>query len=154
MAFALSSPAFSNDGPIPDKHSRDGGNVSPPLQWRDAPPEAKSYVVLVEDPDAPRGTFRHWAVYNIPADRRELPEGAGSASNVQGLKHGVNDFGNAQYDGPRPPLGHGTHHYHFRIAALTVASLDLPRQAAALDIWEAARPHIIAETELVGTYVR
>jgi Raf kinase inhibitor-like YbhB/YbcL family protein len=154
MAFGVSSPAFRNGEAIPGKYSRDGANVSPPLEWRDAPPETKSYVILVEDPDAPRGTFRHWAGYNIPANTRQLAEGAGSASSAEGLEHGVNDFGNAQYDGPQPPPGHGTHHYHFRIGALNVPRLDLPRQAKAREVWEAARPHIVAEAEIVGTFER
>jgi Raf kinase inhibitor-like YbhB/YbcL family protein len=151
MAFTVSSPAFGNGEPIPNRHSRAGGNVSPALEWRDAPPETRSFVLIVEDPDAPRGTFRHWAIYNIPGTTTNLPEGAGSASN-EGLKHGVNDFGNAQYDGPQPPPGHGTHHYHFRVGALDVVSLNVPREASAVRIWEAAQPHLIAEAQIVGTF--
>src|SRR5215207_11378736 len=104
MAFSVSSQAFGNGEPIPKRHSRAGGNVSPALEWRDAPPGTKSFVLIVEDPDAPRGTFRHWAIFNIPGATTELPEGAGFAS-TESLKHGVNDFGNAQYDGPQPPPG-------------------------------------------------
>jgi Raf kinase inhibitor-like YbhB/YbcL family protein len=151
MAFTMSSPAFGSGEAIPEKHSRAGGNVSPALEWRDTPPETKSFVLIVEDPDAPRGTFRHWAIYNIPAKTDELPEGAGSASN-ESLKHGVNDFGNAQYDGPQPPPGHGTHHYHFWLGALDVLDLDLPRQPSAVQIWEAAQAHLVAEARFVGTF--
>jgi Raf kinase inhibitor-like YbhB/YbcL family protein len=151
MAFSVSSPAFGNGQPIPKRHSRAGGNVSPALEWRDAPPGTKSFVLVVEDPDAPRGTFRHWAVFNIPGATSELAEGAGSGS-IESLKQGVNDFGNAQYDGPQPPPGHGTHHYHFRVGALDVVTLNLPREASAVQIWEAAQPHLIAEAQVVGTF--
>jgi Raf kinase inhibitor-like YbhB/YbcL family protein len=154
MAFHLHSSAFADGETIPGKYVRKGKNVSPPLDWSDAPPETRSYVLLVEDPDAPSGTFRHWAAYDIPAITKELPEGAGSASNPEGVKHGVNDFGHAQYDGPQPPPGHGTHHYHFRLAALNTPHLDLPRQVRAMDVWKAAQPYITAETEIVGTFAQ
>src|SRR5438552_4590883 len=120
MAFALASPAFSNGGKIPLKYTLDGDNLSPPLEWRDAPPGTKSFALVVEDPDAPNGTFRHWALYNISGNRDDLPEGVGGADL------GVNDFGHRRYDGPRPPKGDGKHHYHFRIAALDVEKLVQP----------------------------
>ena len=150
MAFSVSSPAFGNGEPIPKRHTRAGGNVSPALEWRDAPPGTKSFVLIVEDPDAPRGTFRHWAVF-IPGATTELPEGAGSAS-TESPKDEVKDFGNAQYDGPQPPPGHGTHHYHFRVGALDIVTLNVPREASAVQIWEAAQPHLIAEAQIVGTF--
>ena len=154
MSFSLSSPAFSGGQPIPPKYSRPGGNVSPPLEWRDAPQQAKSYALIVEDPDAPRGTFRHWAIYDIPVDRTRLDENAGSGSDASGPKHGVNDFGNRRYDGPQPPEGHGPHHYHFKLAALNVEHLGVPAGSKVLEIWQAARPHVIAEAETVGTFER
>ena len=153
MPFALHSPAFQNGGAIPEKYVRDGDNVSPPLRWSDPPAEAKSFVLMVEDPDAPQGTFRHWAVHGIDAGQKELPEGAGSGQAAP-APQAVNDFGKARYDGPQPPPGHGVHHYHFRLAALDVPQLDVPPGANAASVWDAARPHMIGETEIVGTFAR
>jgi Raf kinase inhibitor-like YbhB/YbcL family protein len=153
MPLTITSPAFKHGEVIPTRHTRDGDNRSPPLEWRDAPPETKSYVLLIEDPDAPSGTFRHWAVYNIPASEAGLPEGA-SSQELRGVGEGVNGFRNARYDGPQPPKGHGPHHYHFRLAALDVPQLKVPTSAKAEDIWTRAQPHIIAEAEVVGTYER
>jgi Raf kinase inhibitor-like YbhB/YbcL family protein len=147
MTFALESPAFRNGGTIPQKYARRGENLSPPLEWKNAPPGTKSFVLIVEDPDAPSGTFRHWAVYNIDVQTTHLPEGA-----AERLPSGVNDFGNPHYDGPQPPKDHGVHQYHFRIAALDKDQLNLPPGAKVVDVWRAAKPHILAEAELVGTY--
>ncbi len=149
MQFSLESAAFRNGGAIPRKYARAGDNLSPPLAWHDAPAGTKSFVLIIADPDAPRGTFYHWAVYDIPATTMRLPEGAGSAS--RGLSQGINDFGDAYYDGPQPPKGHGVHHYHFRLAALNVEKLN-PQGEKVAQIWATARAHMIAETELVGTY--
>ena len=153
MPFTITTPAFQNGEVIPVRHTRDGENLSPPLEWRDAPPETKSYVLIVEDPDAPSGTFRHWAVYNIPAGEARLLEGA-SAQGLREAGEGVNGFRNARYDGPQPPKGHGRHHYHFRLAALDVPRLDMPASVKAEEIWAQAQPHIIAEAEVVGVYER
>jgi Raf kinase inhibitor-like YbhB/YbcL family protein len=153
MPFTIISPAFRNGEVIPTRHTRDGENLSPPLEWRDAPPETRSYVLIVEDPDAPSGTFRHWAIYNIPAGETGLPVGA-SGQGHGGAGEGVNGFRNARYDGPQPPKGHGPHHYHFRLAALDVPNLDVPPSAKAEDIWAKAQPHLVAEAEVVGVYER
>ena len=149
MAFALESPAFRSGQRIPDKYARKGHNLSPPLAWKDAPQGTKSFLLVVEDPDAPRGVFRHWALYDIPAGRDTLPEGSGTE---EGAGQGVNDFGNAQYDGPQPPKGHGVHHYHFRLSALDVERLESGGQTSIAELLERARPHMIATAELVGTY--
>ena len=153
MPLTITSPAFKHGEVIPTRHTRDGDNLSPPLEWRDAPPETKSFVLIVEDPDAPSGTFRHWAIYNIPAGEAGLPEGA-SAQGQRGAGEGVNGFGNARYDGPQPPKRHGPHHYHFRLAALDVPRLDVAASAKVEDIWAKAQPHIIAEAKVVGVYAR
>ena len=153
MPLSLTSPAFPSGGRIPVKYTRDGQNVSPPLAWRDAPQQTQSYALVVEDPDAPSGMFRHWAIYNITAGETGLPESASKAEPGD-VAHGVNDFGNRHYDGPQPPKGHGPHHYHFRLAALDIARLDLPALTTAEEVWKAARPHIVAETEIVGIYER
>ena len=154
MAFVLKSPAFANGQAIPAQYTCDGENVSPPLQWSGAPAGTQSFVLLVEDPDAPSGVFRHWAVYNIPPERTALPEGPGQDARAVQLSQGINDFGHARYDGPCPPRGHGTHHYHFRLAALDTPRLALPPKATVAEIWRAAEPHILAEAELVRTYAR
>ena len=153
MPLTITSPAFKHGEVIPTRHTRDGDNLSPPLEWRDAPPETKSFVLIVEDPDAPSGTFRHWAMYNIPAGETGLPEGA-SGQGRSGAGEGVNGFRNAGYDGPQPPKGHGPHHYHFRLAALDAERLDMPASAKAEDIWAKAQPHIIAEAEMIGVHER
>jgi Raf kinase inhibitor-like YbhB/YbcL family protein len=151
MAFSISSPAFAAGDSIPDRFSKDGGNASPPLQWSDVPEGTRSFALLVEDPDAPSGTFRHWAVYDIPADRQGLDEGV----DVSAFGRGRNDFGNDGYDGPRPPSGHGAHRYYFRVAALDTDRLsDVADGSSAAAVWDEALRHVIEEAELVGTYAR
>ena len=151
MALELSSPAFADGERIPPRYARSGANISPPLRWSDAPPETRSFALIVEDPDAPRGTFRHWGVYDLSPLQDELPEDADTNHRLI-FQETVNDFGSETYDGPQPPPGHGPHHYHFRLAALDVDRLDLDGGVKASEMWSAARPHIIAEAELVGVY--
>jgi len=136
MAFELSSPAFDGGQPIPHRHARRGENLSPFLQWSDPPANTQSYVLVMEDPDAPSGTFRHWAVYDIPADHRHIPEGRSSKAGREAL----------------PPAGDRPHTYRFRLAALDVPSLELDDNPDARKVWEAAREHILGETDLTGTY--
>lgn len=152
MALSIASPAFQNGQRIPERYSKDGGNHSPPLQWQDAPRNTRSFAVVVEDPDAPRGTFRHWAVYNVPPAYQGLDEDSGSSRPGASLEMAVNDFGNRAYDGPQPPHGHGVHHYHFRLLALDVPELSLPSRASVKDVLDAAQPHVIAQAETVGTF--
>lgn len=152
MTFALHSPVFQNGGAIPDRYARDGENLSPPLRWTDPPAEAKSFMLVMEDPDAPSGTFRHWAVHGINPNQSELREGIGA--EIPARRQAVNDFGRPRYDGPQPPRGHGVHHYHFRLAALDVANLDIPPDATVEQAWSAAQPHVVDEAELVGVFER
>ncbi|HYG88412.1 MAG TPA: YbhB/YbcL family Raf kinase inhibitor-like protein [Azospirillum sp.] len=152
MPFVLNSQAFPDGGPIPPKYTADGENVSPPLEWNDPPPGTRSYALIVDDPDAPRGVFKHWAIYNIDGNRDRLPEGVTAGAKVESLGRGVNDFGHPRYDGPDPPKGHGTHHYHFHLMALDVERLDLPPKAKVDEVRAAAKPHVLGEAELVGTY--
>lgn len=154
MPLILSSSAFADGDVIPQRYTRDGENVSPPLRWSGVPDGARSLVLVMEDPDAPRGTFGHWAVFNIDPDVDRLPEAEGAKPGPDALRQGQNDFGNAYYDGPEPPRGHGVHHYHFRLAALDVPSLEVPAQIGVGEIWEEARKHALEEAELVGTYER
>lgn len=149
MALRIRSPAFGDGAPIPDEFTKGGRNISPPLDWSGAPEGTKSFVLVVEDPDAPSGTFRHWALYDIPGDKMGLKEG----EDVSKFRQGVNDFGNQGYDGPEPPPGHGVHHYHFRLAALDTARLqDVQGQAKVSAIWDKAQPHLLEEAEVVGTF--
>ncbi len=154
MAFALSSAAFRNGEPIPAKYTADGQNLSPPLAWTDAPPDTRSFALIVEDPDAPSGTFRHWGLYNIAGRQSALPEGIGQGAAAEALGQAVNDFGHQRYDGPAPPKDHKTHHYHFRIAALDVEDLTERPDTAVADLWSGIQDHMLAYAELVGTYSR
>lgn len=154
MNFLLRSPAFPDGSPIPERYTRDGDNVAPPLEWSDAPEGTRSYVLVVEDPDAPMGTFRHWGLYNIAGGRDRLPEGVDAGAKTESLDLAVNDFGDRHYDGPEPPRGHGRHHYHFRLAALDIEELRMPPDAKVEDVWRAAQGHVLGQAELVGTYER
>ena len=147
MTFKLKSPAFREGEPIPAKYTADGDNISPPLEWSQPPKGTKSFVLIMEDPDAPAGTFRHWGLYNLKGN--SLPEGAAGM-----ISAAENDFGQARYRGPSPPKGHGTHHYHFKLAALDVDTLQTPASARVADLWRSVKGHILAETELIGTYAR
>lgn len=149
MAFAIRSPAFQNGAAIPSAYAKDGNNISPPLEWTGAPEGTRSFALLVEDPDAPSGMFRHWAIFDIPPETTVLGEG----EDVSALGKGINDFGNDGYDGPKPPKGHGVHHYHFRLAALDTERLkDVDDEVSAVAVWDEALRHVIEEAELVGTY--
>jgi Raf kinase inhibitor-like YbhB/YbcL family protein len=150
----LSSSAFSEGGVIPRRFTCDGENLSPPLQWADAPAETRSFVLLCDDPDAPAGTWRHWAVYDLPADSINLPEGAGRRGGGKGLRQAVNDFGEAAYGGPCPPRGHGLHHYHFRLMALSIDRLGVSAGASCRDVDQQAREYLISESVLVAVYRR
>lgn len=153
MSLQLRSPAFGNGERIPERFSCDGADMSPPLAWSDAPAGTHSFALFCDDPDAPNGTFHHWAIYDIPVSTRELPEGFSSTGTIGLMRQGMNDFGKAGYGGACPPKGHGTHHYHFKLVALDVGHLDV-RGNRCEDIERAARSHTLAETELVGTFSR
>jgi hypothetical protein len=147
----LRSPAFADGQQIPRKYTADGDNLAPPLEWSGVPQGARSMVVVVEDPDAPKGTFRHWAVYDVVPAITLLPEGV---SEQAPLGQAVNDMGHRKYDGPSPPKGHGVHHYHFRVAALDVDRLELGAAPSVAEVWQAAEPHVLAQAEIIGTYER
>lgn len=152
MPMTLKSSAFADGERIPDKHARAGDNLLPPLDWSGAPAGTQSFALIISDPDAPRGTFHHLGVFDIPAGWDGLPEGLGTVES-KGLRFVVNDFGNAGYDGPQPPRGHGVHHYHFKLAALDVPHLTVPASAGVAALWAEARKHRLDEAELVGTFV-
>lgn len=153
MSLQLQSPAFSNGERIPERFSCDGADMSPPLAWSDVPAGTHSFALFCDDPDAPDGTFHHWAIYDIPVSTRELSEGIPSTGTIGLMHQGKNDFGKTGYGGACPPKGHGTHHYHFKLVALDVGHLDV-RGNRCEDIERAARSHTLGETELVGTFSR
>ena len=149
----LQSPAFKNGERIPQRFTCDGADLSPPLAWSEAPPGTHSFALFCEDPDAPSGTFHHWAVYDIPVTSHALPEGVSKTDAIGLMRQGMNDFGQIGYGGACPPMGHGAHHYHFKLMALDVGHLDV-RGNRYRDIENAARSHALAETELVGVFSR
>jgi len=153
MRMHLVSPAFRNGEALPVRFTCEGADVSPPLAWSNVPKETQSFALFCEDPDAPGGTFHHWAIYDIPAATMELPEAFLHTGTVGPMHQGINDFGKTGYGGACPPKGHGIHHYHFKLLALDVGLLDA-RGKRCSDITKAARPHTIAEAELVGLYMR
>lgn len=146
MTFALNSSAFLAGAPIPVDHTCDGKNVPPPLTWSGAPAGTHAFALIVDDPDAPAGTWVHWVLYNLPADATALPEHQGS-----GVR-GKNDFGKTGYGGPCPPPGKA-HRYFFKLYALD-APLVLPTGATKADVERAMRGHIVGTAELMGTYAR
>lgn len=150
----LSSSAFADGAAIPRRYTCDGEDVSPPLAWRDAPEGTRSFAVLCDDPDAPAGTWHHWAVYDIPAGEAALAENASRAGDAARFKQAVNDFQRPGYGGPCPPHRHGPHHYHFRLLALSVDRLPLGGRLTCRAVEQAARKHAIAEAVLVGVYQR
>lgn len=146
--LAVSSPRIAAGGAIPDVYSSYGPSVSPPLVWSKGPPGARSYALIVEDPDAPMPTpFVHWMVWNLPAGVTTLAEGAVPAGARQGKLMFVGKTG---YMGPRPPAG-GPHHYHFQVFALD-RMLDLPDGAERPQLADAMKGHVLASGELIATF--
>ncbi|MBA3910313.1 MAG: YbhB/YbcL family Raf kinase inhibitor-like protein [Rhodobacter sp.] len=149
----LTSPDFAHGSRIPPEFTCDGANLSPAFAWTGVPVSAMSLLLACYDPDAPGGTFHHWAVYGIPARRTGLPAGFGPDSPEIELHLAVNDFGRSGYGGPCPPRGHGLHHYHFRLSALS-GDIDASPAARCGEIRRKAGPLEIAVAELIGLYER
>lgn len=144
--LTLTSPAFDHHSGIPDRHTTNGENVSPPLEWSGVPEGTKSFAVVCHDPDAPLvDGWTHWVAYGIDGDATGLPEGA------KGLTEGPHTGGEDGYSGPAPPPGHGTHHYYFWVYALS----EDPELEAGLDRREllaAIEDLVLEQARLVGTY--
>ena len=151
MAFTLQTTAFGDNGPIPTRFTCEGANVSPTLSWRGAPAGVQSFVLIMDDPDAPRGTWTHWTLFNLPGTLSELAEGW--RPDAPGLS-GRNDFGNVGYGGPCPPRGHGQHRYFFRLYALSVASLPLRVGATRAELERALAGRVMDQTQVMGRYER
>jgi Raf kinase inhibitor-like YbhB/YbcL family protein len=146
--LSLISDSFKNGQPIPKQYTCDGADQTPVLRWGAPPVGTKSFALVIDDPDAPSGTFRHWGVFDIPASARSIGDGKHIGIEV------TNDFGKSGYGGPCPPKGHGPHHYHFKLFALDVDRLDVSPNAKVVDVENAAKQHAIAQGELIGTYER
>lgn len=154
MALAITSPAFTSSGPIDARYTCEGTDTSPELQWTGEPPETKSFAVIVDDPDvpdpkAPKMTWVHWVIYNVPADVHALPEGSGKQGLPKGAQDGTNDWKRGGYGGPCPPIG--THRYFFKLYALDTVLPDLGRPTKA-QLLDAMKGHVLAEAQLIGTY--
>jgi Raf kinase inhibitor-like YbhB/YbcL family protein len=149
----LSSTAFQMGQAIPAKYTCDGANVSPPLAWSGAPPGTKSFALICEDPDAPKGAFTHRVIYGIPASEKQIAEGVSAGESLPaGAKQGINDFKRAGYGGPCPPPGK-PHRYFFKLYALDT-DLDLKARPSKKDLLKAMDKHVVGEGELTGTYAR
>ena len=156
MTFKLTSSAFPQGGEIPAKYTCEGQDISPPLAWTGAPPDATSLALIVDDPDAPdpaapKMTWVHWVLYNIPPGTGSLPEGAKQLP--PGTLQGLNDWKSTGYGGPCPPPGHGPHRYFFRLYALD-SEVGLPAGASRKELERALEGHVLAVAELVGVYQR
>lgn len=150
----LTSKVFADHASIPRRHTCDGENVSPPLAWSHVPPDARSLVLLCDDPDAPAGTWHHWAAYDIDIGKKSMAEGEGNRTSATGFQQAINDFHAAGYGGPCPPRGDGPHRYHFRLLALSVDRLPVTHDPSCVRVERAARAHVLAEAVLVGIYER
>ena len=152
MALQLRSTAFKDGGDIPESHTIDGKNSSPPLQWTGVPDETESFALIVDDPDGASGIWVHWVLFNIPADSTSLDENLPLRKKLEyGIRQGINDFRKNGYGGPCPPKG--AHHYHFKFYALD-EMLDLPAGANKIQLLRAMEDHILDESMLIGTYSR
>jgi len=160
MTLQVASSAFTQGHPIPKKYTGDGIDVSPPLSWSGLPAGTKELVLICDDPDAPAAEpWVHWVIYKIPADTKGLPEGVPRKSRLKephGALQGKNSWPGADaigYRGPKPPPGHGVHHYYFKLYALD-APLNVEPGLDKKDLTEKINDHILAEGVLMGTYER
>jgi Raf kinase inhibitor-like YbhB/YbcL family protein len=153
MLFTLKSASFNHEGDIPKKHTCDGADVSPALSWSDPPSDTRSFCLIMDDPDAPSGTWVHWVLYDIPGQSRELSENVPKQAELKdGSRQGRNDFQKPGYGGPCPPRG-GPHRYYIRLYALDT-TLKLPSDATKGDVEKKMKGHVIAHAELMGRYKR
>lgn len=156
MPLIIESPSFAHDCLIPARHTCDGPNVSPPLTWAGVPAGAKSLALIVDDPDAPdpaapKMTWVHWVLYNIPTNASGLAAGVAVKALPAGTLLGVNDWQRADYGGPCPPVGR--HRYFFKLYALDNVLPDLKHPAKAV-LEKAMQGHVLARSELIGLYQR
>lgn len=152
MVISLKSPAFKEGESIPSRHTCEGYNISPPLEWNNLPDDTMSMAIICEDPDAPSGLWTHWIIFNLPKDTSGLKEKIMPREEVDDMiKQGLNSWGTVGYRGPCPPQG--THRYFFRIYALDKI-LDLPSSCTRDDLLKKMENHILDQGVLMGTYTR
>jgi Raf kinase inhibitor-like YbhB/YbcL family protein len=154
MGLALTSPAFAPGADVPVLFTCEGSDISPPLEWTGVPDGTKSLVLIVDDPDAPdprapKMTWVHWVLYNLPASATGLPEGVGPKDLPPGTREGTNDWKRTGYGGPCPPIGR--HRYFHKLYALDVELPNLGTPAKA-EVEAAMEGHVLAQAELMGTY--
>jgi Raf kinase inhibitor-like YbhB/YbcL family protein len=154
MALKITSPAFEHGGPMAAKYTCEGQDIAPPLRWEGVPEGTRSLALVVDDPDAPdpaapKMTYVHWVLYNLPPDAGGLPEGVSSSNLPAGTREGVNDWRRTGYGGPCPPIGR--HRYFHKLYALDVVLEDL-QQPTKSRLLKAMEGHVIARAEIVGTY--
>lgn len=153
MSFALYSTAFEQGQYIPKKHTGEGADLSPALQWVNPPSGTKSFALICDDPDAPVGTWVHWVIFNIPGEAEGLPEGVPPDKELKGgARQGVNDFRKIGYGGPMPPRS-SVHRYFFKLYALDNPLILNPGVKKA-DLLKAMEKHILGQAELMGLYKR
>lgn len=154
MTLQIHSPAFNDGAEIPAEYTCEGDDLSPPLVWEGIPGNARSLVLIVDDPDAPdpaapRMTWVHWLLYNLPTDTSGLPEGVAEADLPAGVRGGLNDWKRTGFGGPCPPIGR--HRYFHKLYALDTVLTDLNKPTKT-ELEAAMKGHILAEAQLVGTY--
>jgi Raf kinase inhibitor-like YbhB/YbcL family protein len=153
MSLQISSTAFSAGETIPKKFTCNGPDASPALRWNEPPANTQSFALIMDDPDAPVGTWVHWVLFDLPADTRELAEGVAKQDQLaNGARQGRNDFGKIGYGGPCPPPGK-PHRYFFKLYALD-AKLNLKAGATKAEVERAMKGHILAQGEMIGKYGR
>jgi Raf kinase inhibitor-like YbhB/YbcL family protein len=152
MALQLKSTEIRANKPIPKEVTCDGDDRSPSLEWSGAPPKTQTFALVVHDPDAPRGDWTHWIVYDIPRTTRALKPGAPADEHVDGGAQGTNDFGRLGWGGPCPPPG-SAHRYVFELYALD-APLGLAPGSSRADVEAAMKGHVLARASLTGSYER
>ena len=148
----LTSASFEADGDIPAKYSCDGTNMSPALAWADAPAATRSFALIMDDPDTPKGAVTHWLIYDLPVGARSLPEGVPTSKKLaDGSMQGKNVVGKSGYTGPCPEKGEPAHHYFFKLYALD-AKTNLKPNAKKEELEGAMKGHILAKAELIGRF--
>ena len=156
MSMTITSPAFSQNDPIPSQYTCTGHDISPPLQWSGVPSQAKSLVLIVDDPDAPdpkapKMTWVHWVLYNLPPYSDGLEENVSPKALPEGTLQGTNDWNSTGYGGPCPPIGR--HRYFFKLYALDTVLTDL-KHADKVKVEKAMQGHVLDSAELIGTYIK
>lgn len=154
MSFSISSPILKNNEEIPSRYTAEGADISPPLSWQDPPVGTQSFVLIVDDPDAPdpeapKTTWVHWVLYNIPSNSRELIEDVDDVATYSGILHGLNDWRRPDYGGANPPVG--VHRYYHKLYALDTLLPDL-HEPTKKQLLQCMQGHILAATKLMGTY--